>query len=493
MKPVALRQQRHRSASPSCGGGSPASVLGVAVDGSRGEVWRAVALQAHLMGGMGRGPPRGGSDRRGVSVGSGGPRAEPRLAAANSGGRGPAAPDALDLADLDYEEKLRRHQASLTLAQRMGLVAEPSKPLTTAQWEAIRKASDTRDDSSVPCSICLDDFRERSQVILSCSHVFHHECLRSFEQFSGARRCPLCRCPSYDATVHFGGFKVWRNKSASRIQRAWRGHRERMLVFQRLTQPDVRAENPALHRRYCGRALKAVGGKLERACEEREDALDRFLEELDGSVARCSAQLREGLLGFEQLHGSNLGLALVIEVPLVISATSSTAEPSPSTSSKTCTASAGTDAETWAKARRDALGRADEIDCPICFQPCQLRGSGGARVELLSCSHVFHRCCVDSFESFHVFEKHLCPVCRQNYDRRPWQQPLLPAGGGSSSTNAGSLSSTDGLRLPRAPGPVRRNGAASAGYLGAASRSRPPPAPSIGHGAAPNWRVLRSG
>ena len=76
----------------------------------------------------------------------------------------------------------------------------------------------------------------------------------------------------------------------------------------------------------------------------------------------------------------------------------------------------------WAVARRMALGRGEEVDCPICFQPCHLKGTKGDRVELLCCSHVFHRCCIASFESFHVFEVHLCPVCRQTYERRPWNE-----------------------------------------------------------------------
>merc|ERR1712228_533836 len=65
-------------------------------------------------------------------------------------------------------------------------------------------------------------------------------------------------------------------------------------------------------------------------------------------------------------------------------------------------------------------------DCPICFQDCHLRGRGAQRVELLSCSHVFHRCCIMSFESFHVFEVHICPVCRQSYDRRPLHVAAMP-------------------------------------------------------------------
>lgn len=271
-------------------------------------------------------------------------------------------------------------------------------------------------------------------------------------------------------------------------------------MFRKLVQPEIRAEAPALHRKFCGRALKAVGGKFDRACEEREDALDRFLEELDGSVAQCSEQLREGLLGFEQLHGTGHGLAPAIDV-------STAANSTPSASSAAPPPGAGPNAplnlaEIWAKAKRDALDRAEdgEIDCPICFQGCDLKGPGAARVELLSCSHVFHRCCVDSFESFHVFETHICPVCRQKYDRRPWHQPAASSADSGTSRSAlqggySAASLPDGIRPPRgpprAPQASRRSQATSVGNLLGmpAGRSRPP---RLTGRAVPDYRVLHA-
>ncbi|CAM9582424.1 unnamed protein product [Ectocarpus sp. 4 AP-2014] len=35
---------------------------------------------------------------------------------------------------------------------------------------------------------------------------------------------------------------------------------------------------------------------------------------------------------------------------------------------------------------------------------------------LLSCSHVFHEACLKAFEGFNIYEVHLCPVCRQEYE-----------------------------------------------------------------------------
>merc|ERR1712224_953925 len=78
--------------------------------------------------------------------------------------------------------------------------------------------------------------------------------------------------------------------------------------------------------------------------------------------------------------------------------------------------------EAWRWARDKALAREEDPECPICFQALNLTGRGAGRaVLLLSCSHVFHKSCLLSFESFHVFEVHNCPVCRQKYDRRPWR------------------------------------------------------------------------
>ena len=93
------------------------------------------------------------------------------------------------------------------------------------------------------------------------------------------------RCPYFDATIHYSGLmaavsavvwwpriavqdaQVWRKKSASRIQRAWRGYRSRgepeplesqllgaasekeaSRIFLQLRQPQLRAEAPTLSR-----------------------------------------------------------------------------------------------------------------------------------------------------------------------------------------------------------------------------------------------------
>lgn len=70
--------------------------------------------------------------------------------------------------------KYYQYENSVTLsAQKLGLIAQPDKPLTDSEWGEIKERSIARDDFKNPCAICQDYFAKEDQVLLSCSHVFH--------------------------------------------------------------------------------------------------------------------------------------------------------------------------------------------------------------------------------------------------------------------------------------------------------------------------------
>ena len=91
-----------------------------------------------------------------------------------------------DVSDLEYNPKL-------SLAQKRGLVEPPPPKLTESEWHTVEKKSQKRHEDI--CPICREQFKLSEQVILSCGHVFHRKCLRSFERFvrSSKRACPICR------------------------------------------------------------------------------------------------------------------------------------------------------------------------------------------------------------------------------------------------------------------------------------------------------------
>ncbi|GMH73650.1 hypothetical protein TL16_g06250 [Triparma laevis f. inornata] len=53
-------------------------------------------------------------------------------------------------------------------------------------------------------------------------------------------------------------------------------------------------------------------------------------------------------------------------------------------------------------------------ECPICMNDCD--EDGGDEI-LLSCSHTFHKKCIEAFERFNIYEISLCPVCRDDYTK----------------------------------------------------------------------------
>ena len=63
------------------------------------------------------------------------------------------------------------------------------------------------------------------QVLLSCSHVFHERCIRSFERFSHEKCCPICRAATYQKRRIRDGRVAYRRRAAARIQAAYRGAR----------------------------------------------------------------------------------------------------------------------------------------------------------------------------------------------------------------------------------------------------------------------------
>ena len=73
--------------------------------------------------------------------------------------------------------------ADPTLAQRRGLIKAPPRLLTEQQWSLSQARSAARQDSHRECSICCEHFGMEEQVLLSCSHVFHKQCITSFERY----------------------------------------------------------------------------------------------------------------------------------------------------------------------------------------------------------------------------------------------------------------------------------------------------------------------
>ena len=66
------------------------------------------------------------------------------------------------------------------------------------KWEKIKQTAINRNETD--CSICMELLSEKKCVLLDCTHIFHSDCIQSFERFSlrSSTICPICRSEDYD-------------------------------------------------------------------------------------------------------------------------------------------------------------------------------------------------------------------------------------------------------------------------------------------------------
>ena len=406
-----------------------------------------------------------------------------------SGGSGAVSSSSSKNARQEWEEQqycreVKEYNASLSLAQRLNLVSKPEQPLTVDKWAEVQKASDARQDSDRPCSICLEDFCTRPQLLLSCSHVFHEECLRSYERFSSHKHCPLCRRSSYQARLHTGGIRVWKNKCASRIQKLFRGYSARKAAFDLVKGSGDVSAHPALRRKFVSKQVSNITSQIEEQQKETESEIDKLFAELDSNISASRTQMRENLQSLEELHG---------RAPVQL-----TQEDIPA--SKSDVDSEINESNPWLRAKRDVVKRNDD-DCPICFsamgilkknkvsdsavhcQPVSTRNKNEEQLDrrpvmLLSCSHVFHAACLRSFESFKVFEDLTCPMCRSGYEKTLWPRTPRQSKGKQLidyvSRNKSAVGSTSKsaiqARLDKRAEEMNRRGSRRGASVGRASR-----------------------
>lgn len=222
-------------------------------------------------------------------------------------------------------------------------------------------------------------------MLLSCSHCFHRKCLRSWETFARQKCCPVCRKRAYDKRATDIGAINWRTQCAIKLQSAWRAFqcRRRVMSIRRALNPgDAAARAHSLAR------LGIISDRLMNRVDDSHDEIDLLFAELDGELG---------------------GVALL----------------------RAALAPSLCDEADWTAAFARAIGRGLS-DCPVCLAALgEMRDfeAGQAhtetpefrveRLSLLSCSHVLHERCLNSFEKYCINATPTCPVCRGEYVKKP--------------------------------------------------------------------------
>jgi len=157
------------------------------------------------------------------------------------------------------------------------LASEPA--MSAAEWAAVERTAEARDDFAQGCPICLEPFAAADHgpnpaVLLSCSHTFHRRCLASAERCIGVaeRCCPICRKASYEARITGVAADAARRRAASTLQRGFRKrlaagrYRARQIAVYGAGRGDG-----ARRRRFQEREVLALGDRVTRDVDARAD------------------------------------------------------------------------------------------------------------------------------------------------------------------------------------------------------------------------------
>mmetsp|Transcript_16121 Transcript_16121/g.16249 ORF Transcript_16121/g.16249 Transcript_16121/m.16249 type:complete len:446 (-) Transcript_16121:37-1374(-) len=309
-----------------------------------------------------------------------------------------------------------------SLAQARGLVpaAEKIETLSQREWEGIENRLDSRGEAF--CPICMDGFNRGHEVLLSCSHMFHRNCLQAFEKYvkAGDRMCPICRTPNYQKKITHKGTQAYAIVCSIKLQALWRGYKIRQSYRINL-------------RNY----YKEHKGELKQRKKFYEQEFTNYTEKMSQSVTDRSHEVDNELLSIDNTLRENRALDLEFEQMLLQRRMQSLQEELYEIESNTVSSDgyiSVVEISSESKRKEDDNNKMTEIQWSEVLVRAQKRGLGecaicmsivgGSRITtLLSCSHLFHEKCITSLERFcrsigSEKEESTCPVCRSTYQRR---------------------------------------------------------------------------
>lgn len=259
----------------------------------------------------------------------------------------------------------------------------------------------------VDCCICRDPFfRAGQQILTSCAHTFHRQCLSSWEKFSmnRTRCCPVCRTQNYQVMAIKHGHVAYVERCVILIQSHWR----RCLAMRKFYSMWAVAPRPS----HTTLQHKWLHNRLSQKSDNLIDAMkDDGVGNLDTFFALLDQDIQSARIVYEEAE-KRVASSLTSEAR-----TSPIVNHQPADARDLCGCGESCNVVVdWEQVQQCMRSRGNE-DCPICMLPLSRHAVG---CSLLSCSHMFHKKCITSFEEFEFVRggNPTCPICRHAYCRR---------------------------------------------------------------------------
>jgi hypothetical protein len=176
------------------------------------------------------------------------------------------------------QRRARGTEERRAVASHEGEEPESDEDLQEEEWADLVEIASMRGDHT--CPICMNHFSTGSEIILSCSHLFHKTCLASFEKFAcSLRRCPICRTEGYLARKTSVGSEKYRWNCAIRIQALLRGYSCRLRFLEALRDHYRNGLGDTNRRdRFYRKEFTQLSDRLVRRSEEAGDVIEDLIK-----------------------------------------------------------------------------------------------------------------------------------------------------------------------------------------------------------------------
>eukprot|EP01039_Chlorochromonas_danica_P009490 gene9490-10481_t len=165
-------------------------------------------------------------------------------------------------------------------------------------------------DPDTRCPICMEVFNRGEEVLLSCGHIFHQVCLRSFENFMRTTElsCPICRTKSYQKKLTKLGHQALERVSAGKIQalaRGWLARKKFKIALRRYYRSGH--GNEKLRTKHFHTECAEMTEKMDRTLQHRVAQVDNMMRSMDRTLleGRQLDELFEQMLRQREQSSSN--------------------------------------------------------------------------------------------------------------------------------------------------------------------------------------------
>lgn len=184
----------------------------------------------------------------------------------------------------------------------------------------------------------------------------------------------MCRCSNYEKKDYVKDKEYYINKCIVHIQKYTRGFILRYYLYKNIFKNNM-PKNKHLRSIYSIWKIKELTRNIAKAIEEKNENVKKLIKKIEKENEidkKLTSEIETTSKLLNQAKDSN---------------------------------------KIWDKVLSEVKKR-DET-CAICFTSMNSK-----QVYLTSCSHCFHKNCLDSFEKFDNYYAKRCPCCRQDYEKK---------------------------------------------------------------------------